>query len=77
MLLAWCFGGEGGIRTPEALIQTCTLSRGVHSTSLPLLRRDPTDVLPRSKQRTLGYLSNGLGIGSRLPSSFKYQGNEA
>ena len=31
-------GGEGGIRTPEALIRTCTLSRGVHSTSLPLLR---------------------------------------
>lgn len=32
-------GGEGGIRTPEALIQTCTLSRGVHSTTLPPLRR--------------------------------------
>ena len=35
-------GGEGGIRTPEALIRTCTLSRGVHSTSLPLLRRNPS-----------------------------------
>lgn len=36
------FGGEGGIRTPEALIRTCTLSRGVHSTSLPLLRSVPS-----------------------------------
>ena len=49
-----CLGGEGGIRTPEALIRTCTLSRGVHSTSLPLLRGNPCRRQARSKRIACG-----------------------
>ena len=33
---------EKGDSNPRGLIRTCTLSRGVHSTSLPLLRRNPS-----------------------------------
>ncbi len=60
-------GGEGGIRTPEALIRTCTLSRGVHSTSLPLLRRDPSERLLRSKQKKPGCRRINRSVGSSPP----------
>ena len=41
---------KGGFEPPRPVIWTCTLSRGVHSTSLPLLRRDPASFLARSKR---------------------------
>ena len=50
-------GGEGGIRTPEALIRTCTLSRGVHSTSLPLLRSNFVARLAGFEPTTLWFVA--------------------